>query len=339
MSGKNFVMLLVGAAALYATFHYGAPFLLALLVAVLIDPVVRFMMKYNRIPRKFAAILVCTLFTLLFFLLMYGVGSKIVTETRDFFQTVDLDDIVAQVTDTSQGFLDSISPVLADSIREGLGQLLTSLGGILSSFSKPVLNVAASIPNLFLSSIVFFLALFLISMSLPSLKASFLGLFEEQTAAKMDSVIQTIRKAINGFIVAQVLMGIIIFVLLLAGFLILRVEYMLALAFIVTLVDIMPILGTGSVLIPWAIYEIVTDDSYLGIGLLIVYVVTLVVRRVLEPKVIGNAVGIGALPALVSLFVGLKLIGMAGIFLGPLVVIVYKAMRSVGLLNIKIKIS
>jgi sporulation integral membrane protein YtvI len=332
-------MLLVGAAALYATFHYGAPFLLALLVAVLIDPAVRFMMKYNRIPRKLAAVLVCTLFTLLFFLLMYGVGSKIVTETRDFFQTVDLDDIVAQVTDTSQGFLDSISPVLADSIREGLGQLLTSLGGILSSFSKPVLNVAASIPNLFLSSIVFFLALFLISMSLPSLKSSFLSLFEEQTAAKMDSVIQTIRKAINGFIVAQVLMGIIIFVLLLAGFLILRVEYMLALAFIVTLVDIMPILGTGSVLIPWAIYEIVTDDSYLGIGLLIVYVVTLVVRRVLEPKVIGNAVGIGALPALVSLFVGLKLIGMAGIFLGPLVVIVYKAMRSVGLFNIKIKLS
>lgn len=338
MSGKNFVMFLIGGVALYATFHYGAPFLLALLVAVLIDPVVRLIMKYNRIPRKLAAVLVCTLFTLLIFLLMYSVGSKITVETRDFFQTLDLDEVIAQVTDTSQGILDSFSPVLAESIREALGQVLTSLGSILGGFSKPVFNLAVSIPSLFLSSIVFFLALFLISMGLPSIKSSFLGLFEEHTAAKMDTVIQTIRKAINGFIVAQLLMSIITFVLMLAGLLILDVKYMLALAFIVTLVDILPILGTGSILIPWAIYEIVTDDSYLGFGLLILYLVTLVVRRVLEPKVIGNAIGIGALPALVSLFVGLKLIGMAGIFLGPLIVIVYKAMRSVGLLNIKIKI-
>ncbi|MCL6457468.1 MAG: sporulation integral membrane protein YtvI [Gorillibacterium sp.] len=336
MSGKNLILFLVGAVALYATFHYGAPFLVALLVAVLLDPLVRLGMKHNRISRRLSATLVCTVFTLLLILLMYGVGNKIVIETRDFAKTLNMDEIVTQVTDTSQGILDSISPELAQSVRDGLSSVLVSLGNILTGASG---NVIISIPNFFLSSIVFLLGLFLISMGLPSIKASFLSLFEESTADKMDSVIQTIRKAINGFIIAQLLMSIITFVIMLAGLLILDVKYMLALAFIVTIVDILPILGTGSVLTPWAIYEIVTGNSYLGIGLLILYVVTLVVRRVLEPKVIGNAIGIGALPALISLFVGLKLIGLAGIFVGPLIVIIYKAMRSVGLLNIKIKIN
>lgn len=338
MSGKNLILFLVGAVALYAIFHYGAPFLVALLVAVLLEPLVRLGMRQNRISRRLSSIMVCTVFTLLLSLLMYGVGSKIVSETTDFVKNLDIDDIVAQVTDTSQGILDSISPELAQSIREGLGMLLKSLGSILTGLSGYVFDFAISIPNLFLSSIVFLLALFLISMGLPSIKESFLSLFEESTADKMDSVIQTIRKAINGFIIAQLLMSMITFVLVLAGLLILDVKYMLALAFLITVVDILPILGTGSVLVPWAIYQFVTGNSFLGAGLIILYIVTLVIRRVLEPKMIGNAIGVGALPALVSLFIGLKLIGMAGIFLGPLVVIVIKAMRSVGLLNIKIKI-
>ncbi|MBC8080965.1 MAG: AI-2E family transporter, partial [Gorillibacterium sp.] len=234
MSGKNLILFLVGAVALYAIFHYGAPFLVALLVAVLLEPLVRLGMRQNRISRRLSSIMVCTVFTLLLSLLMYGVGSKIVSETTDFVKNLDIDDIVAQVTDTSQGILDSISPELAQSIREGLGMLLKSLGSILTGLSGYVFDFAISIPNLFLSSIVFLLALFLISMGLPSIKESFLSLFEESTADKMDSVIQTIRKAINGFIIAQLLMSMITFVLVLAGLLILDVKYMLALAFLIT---------------------------------------------------------------------------------------------------------
>jgi predicted PurR-regulated permease PerM len=106
---------------------------------------------------------------------------------------------------------------------------------------------------------------------------------------------------------------------------------------LVMFVDIMPILGVGSVLIPWAVYLFIVGDSYTGFGLMLLFIVITVARRVIEPKVIGDSVGIGALSALVSMYVGFKLVGVIGVFIGPLVVIIYSAVRKAGLFQIKIK--
>ena len=296
-------------------------------------------MKVNRVPRRLASILVCTLFTLLLFLLSYGLGNKLVQETAEFVKTLDVDEIVNQVTATSNKLFNSVSPDMAASLKEGLSSVLKSLSGVLTGLSGYLLSAAAVIPNFFLGFVVFLLSLYLISMSLPLLRESFLSIFEDGTAKKMDVVLTTLKKAINGFIIAQLILSLITFLIMLAGLIILDSGYALALAFLVTVVDILPVFGTGSVLIPWGLYEIFTGNNYLGIGLLILYIITLVVRRVVEPKVLGNAVGIGALPALLSLYIGFKLVGVAGLFLGPLIVIIYKAMRSVGLLDIKIKLS
>lgn len=338
MSIRNLVSLLILSLLLYGLFHYGAPFLLALVLALLLDPIVKLMMRVNRISRRLASILVCTLFTLLLILLIYGLGNKLVKETTEFVKTLDTDQIITQVTTTAENLVNSISPNWAETLKEGLSTALSSLSGALSGLSGYVLSFAATIPSFFLSSVVFLLALYLISMSLPDLRTAFLSFFEEETSQKMGSVLDALKKAINGFLIAQLILSLITFLIMLSGLLILDTGYALALSFLVTVVDILPVFGTGSVLIPWGIYELVTGNGFLGIGLLILYIITLVVRRVVEPKVLGNAIGIGALPALISLFVGFKLVGIAGLFLGPLFVIIFKAMRSVGLLRIKIKL-
>ncbi|MEO3943950.1 sporulation integral membrane protein YtvI [Gorillibacterium sp. CAU 1737] len=338
MSIRNLVSLLILSLLLYGLFHYGAPFLLALVLALLLDPIVKLMMRVNRISRRLASILVCTLFTLLLILLIYGLGNKLVKETTEFVKTLDTDQIITQVTATAENMMNSISPNWAETLKEGLSTALSSLSGALSGLSGYVLSFAATIPSFFLSSVVFLLALYLISMSLPDLRTAFLSFFEEETSQKMGSVLDALKKAINGFLIAQLILSLITFLIMLGGLLILDTGYALALSFLVTVVDILPVFGTGSVLIPWGVYELVTGNGFLGIGLLILYIITLVVRRVVEPKVLGNAIGIGALPALISLFVGFKLVGIAGLFLGPLFVIIFKAMRSVGLLRIKIKL-
>jgi sporulation integral membrane protein YtvI len=338
MSIRNLISLLILGVLLYGMFHYGAPFLFALVISILIDPLVRLMMKNNKVSRRLASILVCTVLTLLLFLLSYGLGNKLIQETSDFVKTLDVDQIVSQATDSVQRLFDSVSPALAGTLRDGLSSVLKSLSGLLSGLSGYLLSAAAIIPNFFLGFVVFLLSLYLISMSLPLLRESFLSIFEETTATKMDAVLTTLKKAINGFLVAQLILSLITFLLMLTGLIILNSGYALALAFLVTLVDILPVFGTGSVLIPWGLYECFNGNRYLGIGLLILYVVTLVVRRVMEPKVLGDAIGIGALPALVSLYIGFKLVGVAGLILGPLFVILYKAMRGVGLLDIKIKL-
>ncbi|WP_235439941.1 AI-2E family transporter [Paenibacillus sp. DMB20] len=127
----------------------------------------------------------------------------------------------------------------------------------------------------------------------------------------------SLKKSIFGFLRAQLILSAFTYVITLTGLLVLGVNYPLAIALLVTIVDILPILGVGSVLVPWAIYLLVVGDYFTGIGLILLFILITVIRRVLEPKVIGDAVGIGALPALISMYVGFKLVGVIGFFYRP----------------------
>ncbi len=128
------------------------------------------------------------------------------------------------------------------------------------------------------------------------------------------------------------------YVLTLVGLFIIGIEHAFAIAFLVTLVDLLPILGVGSFLVPWAIYHAFIGNWFIAIGLVVLFLVITVIRRIIEPKVLGDAVGISALAALISLYVGFELVGVIGLFMGPVVVLVFQAMQKEGLLNIKIRL-
>ena len=99
-----------------------------------------------------------------------------------------------------------------------------------------------------------------------------------------------------------------------------------------------PILGTGSVLVPWAIVAILQSNHFLGIGLLVLFIVITVVRRIVEPKVYSSSLGISPLAALISLYIGFKLLGLMGIFLGPAMVIVYDTLKKANIIKLNFKI-
>lgn len=170
-----------------------------------------------------------------------------------------------------------------------------------------------------------------------TMQESVLSLFDESSQSQVTEVLGSLKKSIFGFLRAQLILSMFTYVVTLLGLLILGVNYPMAIALLVTVVDILPILGVGSVLVPWAIYLLFAGDVFTGVGLIMLFIVITIIRRVLEPKVIGDAVGIGALPALISMYVGFKLIGVIGFFVGPVVIIIYSAMRKAGLFQIKIK--
>jgi sporulation integral membrane protein YtvI len=154
----------------------------------------------------------------------------------------------------------------------------------------------------------------------------------------VDKVLVNLRSSVFGFLRAQLILSAMTYIIALTGLLILDVDYPLAIALLTVIVDILPILGVGSALVPWATYSLITGNTFLAVGLLILFVVITIIRRIVEPKVLGDAVGISALAALVSLYVGFKIFGVIGLFLGPIIVIIYQAMRKVGLLQFKIKL-
>lgn len=186
--------------------------------------------------------------------------------------------------------------------------------------------------------LVYLIALFLFSLELPNLKMKLESHLKEQTRQKVFLVGSQLNKAGIGFLKAQVILSLVTFIMAMAGLSILGVKYTGLLSLLIVIVDILPILGTGSVLVPWAVIAILQDNHFLGIGLIILFLVITVVRRVIEPKIYSSNLGISPLASLISMYIGLKLLGLSGIFIGPIVVIIYDTLRKANVIRLNFKI-
>ncbi|MFK7695968.1 sporulation integral membrane protein YtvI [Paenibacillus sp. HJGM_3] len=340
-------MLALGLGALYLLFTVGSPFLLAIVAALFLEPLIVPMSKLFHIGRVTASAIVCTLFTLVLFGLAYLLGAQMVEQLVDFWEQApryfsEANRYIQDATERTQLFYNSLPSDFAERIQTGIESgvkaATESLNGIMRGISGYFINFAKFIPNFFIFFIVFLVALYLFSFSLPQLKAAFLSMFEEKSQSKVDEVLQSLRSSVFGFLRAQIILSAMTYVIAMSGLLILNVDYPLAISLLIVVVDILPILGVGSALVPWALYSFIAGDTFLAIGLIVLFAVITVIRRIVEPKVLGDAVGISALAALISLYVGFKLFGVMGLFLGPIIVIIYQAMRKVGLMQFKIKL-
>ncbi|QTH44131.1 sporulation integral membrane protein YtvI [Cohnella sp. LGH] len=327
---------------LYLLFTVGAPFLLALVVAIFLEPLTLQFMNKARMNRLAASTVSSTLFTVVLLGLLGLLGMKLVSELRAFLDKMpsmleDASEYIQSLIEQAQTYSNHGAAPLPDqletwvsNITAALSQLSTKLSGVLFSF-------ASGIPDFFIFFIVFLVAVYLFTLSLPMMKSSFLSLFEEKSKLQVEEVLASLRRSVFGFLRAQLLLSVITYILSFAGLLIIGTGYPLAIALVIVIVDILPVLGVGSALVPWAAFQIAVGDMYTGIGLILLFLVITVVRRIVEPKILGDAVGISALSALISLYVGYELVGIVGVFLGPIVVIVFMAMRKAGLFDFKIK--
>lgn len=109
------------------------------------------------------------------------------------------------------------------------------------------------------------------------------------------------------------------------GLLLLRERYAFLLAFLIALMDILPVLGVGTALLPWAIFRLLGGNTWGGVGLILLYAVITVVRQITEPHLVGKSIGLHPLVTLFAFFAGMKLFGFAGIFLGPIAALLIKA--------------
>ncbi len=347
MSFRMILIMVFGLLFLYALFTVGFPFLLAIVIALFLEPVIKLLMKYGRVNRIWACTVVCTAFMIVLLGVLYLLGLKIISELNVFFRTIptriqEATEYIRDASRQTQLFYDSLPADMAEQVqngfRTGVETLTKALNNLIGDVSGVFFGFARGIPEMLIFFIVFAVALYLFCFSLPTLNQSFLSLFDNKSQPKVEKVLINLRKSIFGFLRAQVVLSALTYGVTLIGLLILGVDYPLAIALLIIIVDLLPILGTGSFIVPWAAYQLITGDIFLGVGLIVLFLVITVFRRVVEPKILGDAVGIGALSALISLYVGFQLVGVVGLFLGPIVVIVYQAMRKVGLLNIQIRL-
>ena len=327
---------------MYALFTIGFPFLLAFMLALLLEPFVLYLSKNLKLKRTYASLIICSLFTVIFigvgYLLVYKVATEAIALSSamlDFIQEINQG--IGVLGERYQALVLTMPTEYQEGVRQFSGVLFASLQGLIEPVMTLFFNLAKKIPNFFLELVITFIAMFFISMRLPQKKRFFMQFFDPHVHLRVDTVMKNLHQAVFGFLRAQIIISICIFIFILIGFLILGVKYPSATALLITVVDILPILGTGAIMIPMAVYQFITGDLFLGIALLIQYGLNILLRRIIEPKVLGDAIGLSPLSVLISMYVGIVLTGFIGVFLGPAVVILFQALRKVGIININIK--
>ena len=345
---RNFFIAL-GIIIMILTFIYiipvAVPIILALLTALLIDPLVRLVEKKFKWKRKMAVISVFIfILAILFSTLYYTVTSligKIIDFTKaapGYFNTlsgiwIDMQNKLFQYTagmpvEVIEGIQSELKTIF-ESIRIAILDLV--------SYEK-ITGLLTDVPNFLVSFIVFIIALFLFMLELPMLKDSVFKYLTNSTAEKVRFMVTKLNSAFFGFAKAQLLVSLIILAVTFIGLLLIKPEYAIAMSLIIWIIDLIPILGSIIILAPWAIYYFVSGDIGTGTQLTILAIVLLIIRRTVEPKVMGAQIGLNPLPTLIAMFIGLKLFGFIGFFIGPLLVIVFTAARDVGIIKINFKI-
>lgn len=308
---------------------YLVPFIIAFILSSIIEPVIRLMIRKTKISRKVAAPIALVLTLIIIGFVLVLVISKLVNEISDIIRI--LPDYFSQLYINLTAFISNAADIyewLPEQITDNIGSVIsnisTSIINILNSVVKGAFATAVSIPEALIFIIVTILSTYFLSSDRDKIYGFFRRQFPESWIDKIISIKNDMFSALFGYMRAQLILMSITFTELFFALTIIRVKYSLIVAFFTSIIDAFPILGTGTILIPWSLYELITGNIRMGVSLIIIYAIVLIVRQMIEPKIVGAQIGIYPLVTLIAMYSGLKLFGFPGLILGPILILLVK---------------
>lgn len=318
---------------------YLMPFIIGFVIAFLLKPIVhRLTHKFGQ--RKYISLLVITLFYIVIGILIVWVFFAALTSIQSLskqlpmFYEQTLKPGFEDLTKWSSGLLSSFDPKVSEFVQQFLDTSITALGNFAKNVSGTVINfltkVVTSVPSLLISILIAIISSFFFTLDYRKIVNNTLGLLPADKKVLVLDVKQGFIKVVGNYLKAYLTLMTLTFVELSVAFLILGIPNAIGIAFITASVDILPVLGTGSIMLPWSIYEMISGDSTRGVALLVIYIAITVIRNILEPKVVGKQIGLHPLLTLICIYVGLKLFGFFGLLGLPIVVTLIKSLHDEG---------
>lgn len=304
------------------------PFLIGFVIAWLFHKPSRAIAKKLHVHARIPALLITILFYLIVFSAMLIGVAYVITAVEHFIPllpelyTNQLLPFILEKLNELELWLGQFDPSVAAVIDNMAGRLFASAGTMISNLSvtavKLVSSIIAGLPSVILSIILTVVATCFSSMDFDKITGFFKSLLPQKTASTITETVVSSVDSIRKIIVSYMLIMLISFVELSIGFLVMKIPYAIALALIIAIVDIMPVLGTGLFLIPWSIIAAVLGNVPIAVGMAILYIVMLIVRNTVEPKLVGMQMGLHPLATLISMFIGLEFFGLAGMLGFPI---------------------
>lgn len=320
------------------------PFTIALLVTIILKRPVDHTAKLLHIPRKGVAFLLVVLFYGLIAALLTHAVIQLIVALVGWFGSLttiyaeNIEPALLRVMDWYENLVASIDPSHAAQAESIGNNILGSLASWVASLSRSLVGYAQRLalgtPKFFISLIFCIVSTVFLSMDYPNITYFFLGQFPEKSQQTILEAKNYLLKTIGGMLKSYGLIMFITFCELNIGLRIIGIEDATVLSLIIAIFDILPALGTGGIMIPWVVIELVQGNVMLGVKLLLLYAVITVVRNILEPKIVGESIGLHPVLLLISIYVGGTILGPMGIIIMPFTLIVIKKLNDAGHIHV-----
>ena len=324
--------------------HWVMPFLIGFLIALALRPVTRLVNKLVKSTGKGVAVFVVAMFyavaaTIIWFLLsfLFAQITELINVLPDFYFN-KLEPLLLEFNDWIVLNAKTISPDVASTISQVITNGISYISNVVKNVSIDVIQLITKLISnfpLYLISVIFTIVL---SVFISVEYNNITTFIKRQLPDKFNSTFSEARIFLTGtlwkMIKSYIIILFVTFIELYTGLKILKATYALPIAAIVAVLDILPIIGTGGVIIPWAIIELVLKNYRTGGGLLILYVVVTVVRNIIEPRIVGHQIGLHPIITITAMYAGLRLFGFVGFIIAPIVAILVKYLNDTGKIHL-----
>ncbi len=324
--------------------HWIMPFIVGFLIALALRPITRLVNKIVNSTGKGVAIFVVTAFYVAVAIILWLLITFLITQLTDLVNIMPglyfnkIEPLLLDFNDWVVANTKTISPEAADTISQiiinGISYISDVIKNTSIAFVQIVTKLISNFP-LYLISVIFTIVLSVfISVEYNNITA----FIKRQLPENFNSTFTEARIFLTGtlwkMIKSYMIIMCITFIELLTGLSILRVNYALPIAAIIAVLDIMPIIGTGGILIPWAVVELFLKNYHLGIGLLILYVAVTIIRNIVEPRIVGHQIGLHPIITITTMYAGLRLFGFFGFLIAPVIAILVKHLNDTGKIHL-----
>ena len=314
------------------------PFILGWVIAMIANPLVKFLDSKFRVVRKAASAVIIILVIGAVILILYNVAMILGEQVRGFMGDLP------ETWKSMQADLDMVGRNLSryydklpEDMQERMMGILESseeiLAGLGTRVSAPTVKAAGNFAKNIPLAMIYIIMTLISAYFFIADRETILEFVRTHTSQGMKEQFQVVsdslRQAVGGYFKAQFKIMGIVAVILFIGLKILRVRYVTLIAFLIAFLDFLPFFGTGTVMLPWAVIKFLSGNYKMTIGLLIIWAVSQLVRQIIQPKIVGDSMGMPAIPTMFLLYIGFRLGGAVGLIIAvPVGMIVYNLYKA-----------
>ncbi len=318
------------------------PFVIGWVISMIANPMVRFMEGKLKIVRKHSSMLLIigtiALIVVICYFTFVKLGSEVITvinHSEEIYTNIskEMGNINANLSDIYDKFPKNIRRSIADAVVSLNDYILNFIGNLGEPTMQAAGNFAKNIPATLIYIIVTILSSYFFIAQRDKIILSVRNLAPPGIYEKSSIIIRKLKDIVGGYFKAQFKIMIIVAGILLVGLSVLQTDYALLLALLISFLDFLPFFGTGTVLIPWGLIKLLSGDYRMALGLFILYGVSQLVRQLIQPKIVGDTIGLDPLLTLLFLYIGYRLGGIAGMILAVPIGMIIISLYKLGLFN------